>query len=243
MVPPSGQVAPGAYPPAPGAYPPTPGAYPPAPGYSAPPGYYPAPPGYYPTPPGYYPQPNAQGSVGPGQRVAGQESGVGEASSTEEDSGGDRPRTLALGITTLKEHGFGGVVRARANHVALDLAAGFNPVLVIVTGSVSKIDFGMPIQASVGPVFFINNDHAKFQSGIRLNGIYNKALGPGGGIGWVGDLTKHSFAICFGAGVQIYPDASKRVKEYFPDLKGADLSSSTPELQVYISINLLWYLI
>ena len=205
-----------AYPPAPGAYPPTPGAYPPA----------------NPPAPRSYPPPQARpASIEPVERPGFAESETG------------KPRTLAIGLTMVKEHGFGAVVRGRANHVAVDLAAGFNPLLVIITGDESKIDFGMPLQASLGPVFFISNDQANFQNGIRVNGIYNRALGPGGGVGWVGEITKRRFTIAFGAGLQIFPQATRRVKEYFSDLQDASLTSSAPEVQFYFGVNLLWYLL
>jgi hypothetical protein len=156
----------------------------------------------------------------------------------------DKPRTLALGLAMVKEHGFGAVFRARLNHVALDLAAGFNPILIIISGSESKIDFAMPLQVGLGPVFFLSDAQASVQHGIRLNGIYNRVLGPGGGLGWVGELaSRRRFTIAFGAGLQIYPQASRRVKEYFSDLQDASLTSSAPEVQIYVGFNLLWYLI
>ena len=204
------------------AYPPVPGAYPQPP--------QPAP-GAYPPAPGYYPPPSASQHT------------VERPPAAEPEAA--KPRTLAIGITTLKEHGFGGVVRGRMDHVALDFAVGFNPVLVIVSGDTSIVDFGMPLQLSLGPVFFFSSDQATFQNGIRLNGIYNRALGPGGGLGWVGEITKRHLTIAFGVGFQVYPQASRRVKEYFSDLRDqdVDLSSSLPELQVYVGVNILWYLI
>ena len=211
---PPGQPAP----PPPESYPPAPAAYPPAPA------------AYPPAPAAYPPARARRANI--------------ESPEPSEEAETHNPRTLAIGLTTLKEHGFGVMVRARANHVAGDLAVGFNPILVVGSGGSSAVDFGMPLQASIGPVFIFSNDQSTFQNGIRINGIYNRAVGPGGGLGWVGEITKAHFTIAFGFGLQIYPQATKRVKEYFPDLQGTELSSSPPpEVQIYVGVNLFWYII
>ena len=157
---------------------------------AAPPGQpAPPPPGSYPPAPAAYPP------------VRTRPSDI-ESPEPPEEGETHNPRTLAIGLTTLKEHGFGVMVRARANHVAGDLAVGFNPILVVGSGGSSAVDFGMPLQASIGPVFIFSNDQSTFQNGIRINGIYNRAVGPGGGLGPAGRAGWHVRAPTPGGSLQ-----------------------------------------
>jgi hypothetical protein len=155
-----------------------------------------------------------------------------------------KPREFALGIALLKEHGFGVVGRLRFNHVALDAAYGVMPLFVLwqtADGSTLHIDADLSfVHVGAGPVFFFNDHLDRFQNGLRLLGIYDQVLGPGAGLGWVGEITKRSFAIGFGAGLQYYPDAGERVRRHFHYAPGSDVSSAA--VQLYFGLNLLFYL-
>ena len=157
-----------------------------------------------------------------------------------------KPRRFALGLATLKEHGFGALVRVRFDHVALDAAAGFLPVIIITQtydGTTMNIDGALPAHASVGPVFFLNDQYKGFQNGIRVNGIYNGLMGPGAGAGWVGEITKTSFTLGFGAGLQVYPNAEDKIRNHFHYGSDIQLDATTTVLQFYAGLNLLWYVL
>jgi hypothetical protein len=157
-----------------------------------------------------------------------------------------KPRRLALGLTTLKEHGFGGVLRLRFNHVALDATGGFMPLLIItstVGGTTMDIDGAMSAHGGIGPVFFFSGDQKRFQNGLRVNGIYDQVMGPGGGLGWVGEITMTRFTIALGAGLQIYPEAEDRIREHFGFSSAVKLDALSTSVQLYVGLNLFWYLV
>jgi hypothetical protein len=155
-----------------------------------------------------------------------------------------KPREFALGLALLKEHGFGVIGRVRFNHVALDAAYGVMPLFILwqtADGTTMHVDADLSfVHVGAGPVFFFNDHLDRFQNGLRLAGIYDQVLGPGGGLGWVGEITKRSFAIALGAGLQYYPDAGDRVRRHFHYSPGSDVSAAA--LQIYFGLNLLWYL-
>lgn len=157
----------------------------------------------------------------------------------------DHPRTFAIGLATLKEHGFGVIARLRFGHFAIDGAIGSLPILVMYTdysGEMLNMDADMSIHADAGCVFFFNDDQKRFQNGIRLAGIYDSIIGPAGMIGWVGDLTFNRFALGFGAGIQYYPDYIEKAEEHFPELRRAEAMDETQNIQLYLGINFMWYL-
>jgi hypothetical protein len=160
---------------------------------------------------------------------------------TEESS---KPRELGLGLALLKEHGFGVVGRLRFNHVALDAAYGVMPLFILwqtAGGTTMHVDADLSfVHFDAGPVFFFNDHLDRFQNGLRVAGVYDQVLGPGAGLGWVGEITKRSFAIALGAGLQYYPDAPDRVRRHFHYAPGSDVSAAA--LQLYFGLNLLWYL-
>jgi hypothetical protein len=157
-----------------------------------------------------------------------------------------KPRQFALGLALLKEHGFGGLLRLRFNHVALDATGGFMPLLIItqtVDGTTMDVDGALSAHGGIGPVFFFNGDQKKFQNGIRVNGIYDQIMGPGGGAGWVGEFTKTSFTLALGAGIQVYPEAEDRIRKHFGYSSAIKLDPTSTVLQVYVGLNLFWYLV
>jgi hypothetical protein len=156
----------------------------------------------------------------------------------------NNPRTFALGITTLKEHGFGGMMRGRWDHFAVDFAAGGFPWLIMyqtADGTTTNYDFDMSLHADLGFIVFINSDQSRFQNGIRVAGIYDSIGGKGAMFGWTGELTFNTFALCFGVGLQYYPDLIKKVNEHFPATQDAELDSSF-KYQWYLGVNFMWYL-
>ena len=149
----------------------------------------------------------------------------------------DAPRAFALGLATLKEHGFGATMRLRANHVALDIAGGAMPVMVLT----DTIQADIGLRGDAGPVIFFSDKTARFQSGLRFAGIYDTLMGPGGMAGWVGELGWQHFAMDFGAGVQVLPQFPDLATEHFA-IPDEYLLGPTAMVQVYIGLNLLWYL-
>jgi hypothetical protein len=157
----------------------------------------------------------------------------------------DNPRSFALGITTGTEHGFGGMARLRWDHFAIDGAAGSRFWYVMyqtADGTTTDTDFGMSFNGDLGFVIFINSNQSRFQNGIRLAGVYDSIGGKAAMFGWTGELTFTTFAICFGVGIQYYPDLIEKLNEHFPKTREAELDSSA-RLRPYIGINFVWYLI
>ncbi|MBI4705766.1 MAG: PEGA domain-containing protein [Deltaproteobacteria bacterium] len=145
------------------------------------------------------------------------------------------PRNVALGLTLLKEHGFGGLLRLRVNHVALDLAGGALPVFIMAP------DFraALSAHASGSLVLFFSGDQRPTQHGLRLAGAYDQVLGPGGGAGWVGEWCWPHFVFALGAGLQIYPLFDDYARKYF-DL-GSEVDMGFGVVQPYLGLNLFWY--
>jgi hypothetical protein len=149
----------------------------------------------------------------------------------------------------LKEHGFGAFMRARLNHVAVDVAAGFMPVLIMYqtsSGSTVDIDGAMAPHGSASMLFFFTNDQKRFQNGLRIAGIYDRVMGWGGGLGWAGDLVWDRFDLGFGAGLQLYPNFNEKAAEYFGLPKSSFDNSTdvlTGALQIYFGVNASWYLL
>ncbi len=166
------------------------------------------------------------------------------SSSESQQVQSNNPRSFAVGITTLKEHGFGGMMRARWNHFAIDGSVGSLPWLVMyesADGTTTNYDFDMSLHTDLSCVIFINGDQGRFQNGIRLGGLYDSIGGKGVIFGWTGELTFNTFALCFGVGLQYYPDLIEKINDHFPDTRNADLDSSY-KYQWYLGINLVWYL-
>ena len=165
---------------------------------------------------------------------------------TQAQEGKKGPRHLLVGLTTIKEHGFGVMLRGRANRVAVEAAVGYNPVLMVLQtedGSTDDIQAAMALHAGGHfLIYFTKSPYRKFQNGLKLGGIWDKVLGPGGMIGWVGDLTWTNFNIAFGAGFQIYPDAEAGIKKEFNPPSNAELSPLTT-VQPYLGVNFGWYIL
>ncbi|MFH0976947.1 MAG: hypothetical protein V1874_14285 [Spirochaetota bacterium] len=156
----------------------------------------------------------------------------------------NNPRSFALGITTLKEHGFGGMLRARWNHFAIDGSVGSLPWLIMYTtedGETTETEFDMSFHSDLSCVVFINSDQSRFQNGIRLGALYDSIGGKGIMGGWTGEITFTTFALCIGAGIQYYPDIVDKLNEHFPKTRDAELDSSY-KWQLYLGINCTWYL-
>ena len=167
-----------------------------------------------------------------------------EAATSPQEQQLNNPRSFALGITTLKEHGFGGKLRARWDHFALDGSVGSLPWLVTyqtADGTTTNYDFAMSFHADASCVIFINSNQSRFQNGIRLGGLYDSVGGAGALFGWTGELTFNTFAICFGVGVQYYPDLIDKLNDKFPDTKNSDMDSSY-KYQPYLGVNFMWYM-
>lgn len=151
------------------------------------------------------------------------------------------PRTFALGIGTIKEHGFGGLVRLRFDHAAFDASVGAMPVLVLTsTNSEVNAHYGTALHLDGSAVFFFNGADKKFQNGIRAGGLWDSIMGPGALLGWVGDLCWERLLLGFGLGIQVYPDYSSSVKGHF-NLSG-DPNSFLGIVQLYLGVNIGWYI-
>jgi hypothetical protein len=150
---------------------------------------------------------------------------------------------LAFGLTTFKEHGFGGFVRLRLNYVAFDAAYGVMPIIILYSGARSDVDFDWAtVHTSGSVVFFFSNNQKRFQNGLRLGGVYDNVMGPAGMLGWVGDIVWANFALGIGAGLQVYPQFNERAAEHF-HVSESSISSSMGALQIYMGLNLFWYAI
>jgi len=175
-----------------------------------------------------------------------------ESASTEPKAGSTKPlvpkpRTFALGVAILSEHGLvSAVARARHDHVAIDVSYGINPVVVTWEKPDSdKAEFGFDmswVHVDGSLVLFFNDDQQKFANGLRFASIYNQIVGFGAGFGWVGELGFERFAMSFGAGVKSFPRYEERVRDHFDIDDRVDFKLPL-WINVYFGINLRWYLL
>jgi hypothetical protein len=160
------------------------------------------------------------------------------------------PRMFALGISLFSEHGFGAAARLRFDHVAIDVAYGVQPIFFTYqkddpeTGDEkTKWEFDMAlVNADAGVAVFFGDDQKGFQNGLRAQGIFNNIMGPGAGLGWVGDLCWKRFVLGFGAGVQAFFKYVDWVKDHF-DYGSEVQISAFNAVQIYFGLNLMWYLV
>jgi hypothetical protein len=157
-----------------------------------------------------------------------------------------RAGTFGLAITTLKEQGFGGGMRLRFDHFAVEASVAAMPFFVLVTGDCEKLVFKVAPHAT-GSVLVIYSDvTARFQNGLRLSGMWNGILGGGTQVGWFGELLFNNIvALDFGAGVQLYPAGKTRAARAVRDACGGDGDSEVSIIQsvvqLYVGLNLLFY--
>jgi hypothetical protein len=232
---PEAQAAP-VYPP-PSYAPAYPSQYAPQPGY--PPPQYAPPPGY---PPHYAPAP---GSPSPGYSQPQYEQPQALVDNSPVLPATHHPRAFALGLTTLKEHGFGAFLRVRADHVALDIAYGTMPVLLVLqTRSGDTVDVKADMSAvhlDGSLLVFFSDNQKRFQNGLRGGVVYDSIMGPGAMFGWVGDLVWNRFGLGFGAGLQVYTDFNSRVSKHF-GIARSSVEDSLGTVQPYVGVNFFWYL-
>ena len=149
-------------------------------------------------------------------------------------------RDFALGVTALKEHGFGLLGRYRINHFALDFAGGFG--LAVLKDSFSgKTKVKFPYQVDLGCSFFFNDEKERFQFGMKLAGLFNQAMGFGGILGGVGELASGRFALNFSAGLMYLPQYKSYMKDY---LKTTNVKSTTGlggGVEIYFGASALIY--
>jgi len=146
------------------------------------------------------------------------------------------PDFFALGLTSLKEHGFGGILRLKYSFLALEGSVGAMPA-VLIFDSYRSIEFGMPLNADAGLIFFFNDQNRDFRNGLRLGGTWNRAFGGGFMLGWTGDCILSRFILSFGAGMQYYPEGVSHLKKYFDTVNTIEKSSN---FQVYAGVSLLF---
>ena len=178
------------------------------------------------------------------------ESASAEATAGSTKTSPPKPRTFALGVAVLSEHGLvSAVARLRKNHVAIDLSYGINPVVVgWQEGDDDKSgDFGFAmswVHVDVSLVLFFSDDQKRFQHGLRFASVYDRITSFGAGLGWVGELGFERFALSFGAGLKAFPRFEQRVRDHFDIDDEHELSSFLIPvwLNVYFGINLRWYL-
>ncbi len=171
-----------------------------------------------------------------------------ESKPVQEVSQENNPRTFALGISTFKEHGFGGIVRYRLDNIAFDGAVGFYPLIMVMqvqdySGDTmsTEIEFGMPLHVNAGVVIYFDDKFKRFQNGLRCAYMINGGVGTGFQFGWVGELTWDYFALTFGAGIQYFPDFEDKVRDYFDISEDYEFSDVSTSMQMYLGVNFIFY--
>jgi hypothetical protein len=156
-------------------------------------------------------------------------------------------RRFSLGLTFLKEQGFGIAVRGRINHFGGEISGGGNPWFLFAQGSCDELIFGFAPHVTASLLFFITDHERFFQSGIRAAAIWDRVYGFGGMLGYMGELSfTKLIALQAGVGLQIYPLGERRPKEIAEDeCPGAviDFNPITTIVQPYFGVNLLFYLL
>jgi len=160
-----------------------------------------------------------------------------------------RPRMFALGVTTLKELGFGATVRLRFDHFGLEASGGGMPWFVFVSGSCNAITGGFAPHATLSALAWFTGDQSRFQPGIRVAGMWDGQFGWGGQIGFNADFTLSDLlALNIGVGLQGYPEGESRgraiVAEECSVSPDAVQTGDLAELivQPQIGLNLMFYL-
>jgi hypothetical protein len=122
-------------------------------------------------------------------------------------------RHLGIPISFLKELGFGVGLRGRLNHFALEANVGLAPYVFFVSGTCEDVTVGAAAHFTGSLLTFFSGQHNKFQSGLRLAAHADELFGPGGSLGWIGELNLGKVvALQLGAGVQIYPEGEERAE-------------------------------
>lgn len=158
-------------------------------------------------------------------------------------------RYFGFGLTFLNEAGYGGLIRGRVGYVGFEAAGSFYPVIYVVTGDCSEIAFRPGYYVGGSFLVFFKKNPKKFQNGIKASGFYSPVTGPGGRLGWLGELrvTKTNFfAVNFSAGLSITPLKVKEFKKWLEDVCPAGETTNMEYLQyVYISVGiaLMFYVV
>ena len=154
-------------------------------------------------------------------------------------------RRFSLGVTLLKEHGFGLAVRGRLNHFGVEASGGGNGYLMFTSGDCREFLFGVAPHVTASFLFFFNGHERFFQSGLRLGGIWDGLFGFGGMLGYVGEMSLTKLiALQAGAGLQVYPEGGDGPQELVEEKCGgsSEISPLATHVQAYVGINVLFYL-
>jgi hypothetical protein len=154
-------------------------------------------------------------------------------------------RRFAVGLTLLKEQGFGVSVRGRFNHFGVEASGGGNPSFFLISGACDRLIVRFGGHATLSALFFITEHDKFFQSGIRAAAIWDQVYNFGGMLGYMGELSfTKLIALQIGVGLQIYPLGERRPKEIVQEeCPGASISLSELNIvQPYFGVNVLFYL-
>jgi hypothetical protein len=156
-------------------------------------------------------------------------------------------RRFSLGVTLLKEQGFGVAVRGRFNHFGVEAAGGGNGWWFLLGGDCDELVFGVAPHVTLSALFFISDHRQFFQSGIRAAAIWDHVFGFGGMAGYLAELSfTKLIALQAGVGLQIYPLGERRPKEIAeencPGME-IDFHPLTTIVQPYFGVNVLFYLL
>ncbi len=145
--------------------------------------------------------------------------------------------------------GFGAGVRAGHPYVGVDIAGGWQPILVFIdkqtigSSSSSSIEVeGAHTGQFSGNVYVTFNPKSRFMAGLTAGYRYNSVLSHGLGLGFDGVLNMtRVLAMQFNAGILIFPDGSDRFAAELGLPKNTDFGFPSPTAQVGIGVGLLIY--
>ncbi len=150
------------------------------------------------------------------------------------------PRSLAdpevaVGITALKEHGFGVAARALVGRVGVEAALATQPWFYAIAGGCNEVHFEFLKHATAGAVIAVANIKDKFRVLVKAGAGWNEAVGPEGraGAGFDLYLGKRMF-LDFGAGIAVVPGVVDRMRAVAKDKCGTGALTSSDESQAIV---------
>lgn len=155
------------------------------------------------------------------------------------------PRHLALGVTLLKEYGFGGAVRGRLNHVGFEAAGGYVPYFVF--GGDIDFRYFTTGQANGALLVYFSGHDRPLQHGIKLGYSFNSLTHSGVFAGYMAEISnRERFGWSFGAGLQYFFGAEERIEDRLRrDAEPGESfdADGIAALQFYMGVTLHYYLL
>lgn len=163
----------------------------------------------------------------------------------EEALGDDYERHLGLGVSILKEHGFGAVARMQFAWFGLEASVALSPYFLFVSGACSELILEATWRVSASALGTFGR--GRLRHGPRLGFTFDGFFGPGGQLGYQLEVAFNPWlALSFGAGLLVFPLGEEPAEKRAAAACGVNPSSIQLDplqtiVQPYIGASLLFY--